>query len=123
MKYHLSSRQSKELMLRATPLEIALPAPPDDPPDWVAWARNAIVQFGEFVKEAEPCVLYVTPNNGDGLSGVIGCIGDQPPRGQFYFGVDAVVCKLDPPVAARRDRLRCQWPGCAILGDQRWPNL
>lgn len=122
MKYHLSSNQAKELVLRATPLEIALPAPPDDPPDWLAWARNAIVQFGEYVVSAEPTVLYVTPNTGDGMAGVIGCIGDQPPKGTFFFSVEAVLCELDPPVAARRERQRCQWPGCAMLGDQRWPS-
>lgn len=122
MKYHLSSRQAKELVLRATPLEIALPAPPNDPPDFLEWARSALIQYGEYIVTAEPTTLYVTPNDGDGLSGLIGMIGDQPPRGVFCITVEVVICELDPPVKARRERTRCQWPGCAVLGERRWPS-
>jgi hypothetical protein len=123
MRFHLSNSQIKNLIIRSTPLAIALPAPPVDPPDWLEWARHAIVQYGEHISTVEPCVLTVSRNgqDGDGLAGYIGSIHNEPPEG-FCWGVDAVVCHLDPPVKPRRERLRVQWPGCAMKGDRRWPE-
>ena len=123
MRYHLSNGQRKELLLRGTPLAIAIPAPPEDPPNWLEWARNVIVEDGQHVVSAEPCTVTVSRSGieGDGLTGFIGTIHEGTPD-FFCWGVDAVVCHLDPPGSSRRDRKRVQWPATAVRGDQRWPE-
>lgn len=125
MKFFLSNTQIKALRATAQPILIALPTPPDDPDDWIEWARGAIVDHGELVIDAEPCVLRCTPTQTDGnLSAVLGAIVDPTgERQRFTFGVDAVVCTLSPERPRHElDRTLVQWPKCAVRGEHRWPR-
>jgi hypothetical protein len=109
MIYYLSSAQHKQLTDRMGPLRIALPAPQDDPADWLQWARSVISEkHRQYVVDAWPEVITVSPSRGGGLDGVIGSIETRD--ADFAWGVEAVLCDLDPPMEARHPRSRPQWP-------------
>jgi hypothetical protein len=121
--YHLSSAQHKQLTDRFGPLLIALPAPEDDPPDWLAWARSVISEkHRAYVVAAVPTVITVGPSRADGLTGVIGEI--EPPDKSFSWGVEVVLCDLDPPGKSRHPRSRPQWPASVDTqtASGRWPR-
>ncbi len=120
--FYLSNGQAKELSIRNTPLLIALPAPEDDPDDWLTWARESIAQFGDYVVSAEPQVITVAPAQRDGLEGVFGrIVHADHKRPALTIGVDAVVVELDPKGKPRSPRTRLQWPGSVRAGSQSWP--
>ena len=125
MHYRLSQRQAKDLLLNRRPLTIALPAPIDEPQDWLAWARGAILDHGELITSAVPEVISVAPNpHRSGLEGYLGAIlTDADPAQTLTIGVDAVVCELWPGGFAKLggEMVRMQWPGVAVRGDAVWP--
>lgn len=124
MHYRLSSRQAKDLLLNRKPLTIALPAPIEEPDDWLAWARGAILDHGELVTSAVPEVISVAPNpHRSGLEGYLGAIiTDDDPAMTLTMGVDAVVCELRPAGRGKiGETVRLQWPGTAVRGDAVWP--
>lgn len=122
MLYRLSNRQVKDLLISGVPLEIMLPAPPDDPPDWLEWSRNRIIGYGQYVTDAQPCSVRVVPRQVprfDNLTDLIGTI-ILDDRKDFSFSVDAVSVLLDGP-NIRNNRQRPQWPLEAVGGEMTWP--
>lgn len=122
MKYHLSNAQRKELLVRAVPLAIAIPAPMDDPDDWLAWAQESLGDEGQYVHRIpEVCTLPVGPLKSDaGLTSVIG--GFVSPAEGFYWRVEVAIVELDPPCTPRGKRVRVQWPGSVQDNFGRWPR-
>ena len=123
MIYHLSSAQHKQLTDRMGPLCIALPAPEVDPPDWLEWAKSMISEkHRQYVTQAVVTTITVGPPQGDGLTGVIGQI--DPPDKTFSWGVEVVLCDLDPPMKSRHLRSKPQWPASVDTGKPfgRWPR-
>lgn len=119
--YHLSSGQLKSLLLRHTPIRIALPAPEDDPPDWLAWARSVLDDdVQDHLVSAVPDVIAVGPGAGhEGLESVIGRI--EPRDRSLVWMVEVVVCDLDP-VKILHPRARTQWPKSVDTSGGRWPR-
>jgi hypothetical protein len=121
--YHLSSAQHKQLTDRMGPLCIALPAPEVDPPDWLSWARSVISEkHRQYVTDAKLTTVSVGPPSGGGLAGVIGQI--DPADTSFCWGVEVLLCDLDPPLKARHPRSRPQWPASVDTqtASGRWPK-
>ena len=120
MKYHLSNGQLKSLLIRHTPIRIALPAPEDDPPDWLEWARSVMDQdIRDRIVRAEPQVIAVGPvGSRDGLAGVIGEI--EPLDRSLIWLVEVCIVDLQP-----RKKLhppaRLQWPKSVDTPSGRWP--
>jgi hypothetical protein len=123
MTYRLSTRQRKDLLARAQTLRIALPAPADDPPDWVAWARSALDPLDqEYVTAAEVDVLTVRPPMGrDGLASVIGDITTDDHAG-LCWRVEVVIVTLEPLGGARHAAGQVRWPGSARIAGLTWPR-
>jgi len=112
MIYRLSNNQRKELLVRGTPLAIAIPAPFSDPEDWLAWAKQSLGDEGQYVhKVPEVMMLPVGPPNTDsGLASIIGNLAtatEQP----FHWLVEVAIVELDPPLSSRHKRSKVQWPG------------
>ena len=122
MKYYLSNAQRKELLVRAVPLAIALPAPMDDPDDWLIWAQEALGDDGQYVhRTPEVFTLPVGPVKSDaGLTSIIG--GFVRPTGEFYWRVEVAVVELDPPCKPRGVRGKIQWPAFVRDNFGRWPR-
>ena len=121
MQYHLSGRQLKSLLIRHTPICIALPAPEDDPPDWLAWARSVLdADVRTHLVSAEPDVITLGPGRGsDGLASVIGEI--EPRDRSIVWQVEVVICDLNP-IKSLHKRERLQWPKCVDTESGRWPR-
>ena len=116
MQYRLGNNQLKELLVRGTPLCICLPTPEEYPDDELAWARQSLGEYGEFVVAADRIDVCVTPSADSGLTGVIGAIVAEPFPDQLTWWVDVIQCHLNPPksIRPRHNRSRPQWPGYAI---------
>lgn len=123
LTYHLSNAQRKELLVRGTPLAIALPTPIDDPPDWLAWARAALGDEGQYVsRRPEIISMAVGPRKSDaGLTSVIGGFVDALTE-PFCWLVEVAIVELDPPTAPRHKRAKVQWPGSVQTKYGRWPK-
>ena len=111
--YELSNRQRKSLLVRGTPIRIALPVPPhaiDDPADW---ARSVLpVDLRQCVVRAEESEITVDPRvGGDHLSGVLGAIvdydRDQP---RWLVTVMAVIVEMSPHNPRHKPETAIQWP-------------
>jgi len=110
MIYYLSSAQHKQLTDRMGPLLIVLPAPEEDPTDWLTWARNQIsAKHRQYVAAASVGVLRVQPPGGTGLQAVIGQISTHSDDALTWC-IEVVFCDLNPPMAARHPRSAPQWP-------------
>lgn len=123
MIYHLSNAQRKELLVRGTPLAIAIPVPMDDPPDWLAWAQAGLGDLGRYVSRApEIMSLPVGPLRSDsGLTSVIGGFVEASPD-SLYWIVEVAVVELDPPDKSRHKRSKVQWPGSVQTKYTTWPK-
>jgi len=123
MIFRLSNRQRKELLIRATPLLVALPAPRDCPESdsgMLAWARRSLPEDSGHVRRAYREDLCVAPPCGDGLSAVIGQIVQGRSAGLCWW-VDCVLVELDPPTQPRHPRTRAAWPAAAVTEQRQWP--
>lgn len=124
MIFRLSNRQRKELLIRATPLLVVLPAPRDcqeNDAGLLKWARHALDEDKQHVTRAyRDDVCVTTPNGHDGLSGVIGQIV-QGRADELCWWVDCVLVELDPLSTPRHPRSRPQWPAAAITANKQWP--
>lgn len=109
--------------MRGTPLAIALPVPMHDPPDWLAWAKEALGDEGRYVtRKPEVMSLAVGPLKSDaGLHSVIGGFVDAKTEA-FYWLVEVAVVELDPPTSMRHKRSKVQWPGSVQTEYGRWPR-
>lgn len=123
MNFRLSNTQKKELLIRATPLRIALPTPPEDPDNWLQWARTSLLEEGKYVTGVFVDRISVTTPSSQGLGSVIGSIvHGEPAYDSLTWGVDVAICNLDPPASPRHDRLPVQWPLYAETNGSRWPD-
>lgn len=123
MLFRLSNTQKKELLIRATPLRIALPTPPEDPDNWLQWARRSLLEEGKYVTGVFVDRVFVTTPSIQGLGSVIGSIvHGEPADDNLTWGVDAAICNLDPPAPPRHGRLPVQWPLYAEHNGVRWPS-
>jgi hypothetical protein len=120
MHYHLSSRQTKALLIRHTPLQIAIPAPEVDPPDWLEWARSVMdSDIRDHITRAVAGVIAVGPPRGsDGLASVIGEI--DPHDRSLVWMVEVVLLDIQP-IKSLHPCLRLQWPKCVDTAGVRWP--
>ena len=110
MRFFLSARQAKELVDRATPIRLAIPMPPDEPRDLVAWARERIPDHARYVRRAEAYEVFCAPNRADGnLAGVIGQI-EEWRDDQLRWIVPVVLVHLDPE-RPRHPPTKIAWPG------------
>lgn len=115
MKFHLSGRQQKELLERATELRIAIPHPPDEV-DALEYARQYLEVPRGAIRAAEAIELTTRPKLGsvittDDLTTCLGAIlhDDQPGQpGLFTAQVVAIVCTL-AATEQPRHRSRTQW--------------
>jgi len=138
MRFILSNTQKKDLLIRNTPILVALPAPAEDPEDWLTWARESIIDQGDCVTFACPELLTVAPSPGRaGLDGFFGQIvsharigndvkswdvSDDPSMAhKLTLRVDAVICYLEPTKARRACSTRPAWPGIVLHNNQQWP--
>lgn len=125
--YLLSSNQQKELLIRKQKVKVALPAPPEDAPDLVAWARSVLPrELSPLVRSAEQEIIevvpkvYSAPAPQQNLTDVLGAIvGPTPPApGLLIIGVDAVVVLLAPD-NPRGGPAPMKWPGNVIIGGKK----
>lgn len=74
-KFRLSSAQLKELQ-RGNRVKIALPIPPEEPPDLLAWARASLPEVDpRRIRRATIAQITVAPGGAtDGLQGRLGVI-------------------------------------------------
>lgn len=126
MIFRLSNNQKKDLLIRAQPLRIVLPAPrdvPDNPAELLTWARDALRESRAHVKKVWRDDICILPNGGDGLSGIIGQIAQGQPEGLCWW-IDCIVCDLDPiGTKPRHGRSQAQWPGAAVTEKRQWPAV
>lgn len=125
MRFRLSTAQRKDLLIRGTPLAVVLPSPVDDPDDWLEWAQQALCEEGIYVTDCRVTTISVAPPSGGGLTGVIGrIVHDQEANADVLtWGVEVVMCDLDPPTKARQQRKRPQWPHYAESRAGKWPEV
>lgn len=123
MRFRLSNAQKKKLAMQGTPLAIALPTPERPPNDWFAWAKQALIEEGIYLTDAYVDMITIAPPSGGGLTGVIGrIVHDQESNADVLtWGVEVVVCHLDPLTGARNSRELLQWPGYAKSPAGKWP--
>lgn len=124
--YRLSNAQAKELLVRGTELQIALPVPPHEVADPLAWARSALEpQIAELCVEAEETELSVaalrkpTPRT---LADHLGHIHHDGSPQQLLQTVVVILVTLRPR-QRRHTASRIQWPHtCLFLGEQVPPK-
>ena len=121
MIYRLSNAQKKQLLIRAVPLTIAIPTPPNYPDDWTDWARRVLVEDGRHVSAVSLDTIAVGPSSDIGMNGVIGEIKHEDDGGGLTWGVDVALVYLDPPDPARHQRTKPQWPALAEHNGVQWP--
>jgi len=123
MRFRLSNAQRKDLLIRGTPLAVALPVPVTDPDDWFEWARKSLCEEGIYVAGVDVQTITVAPPSGAGLTGIIGRIvhDDAANADVLTWGVEVLVCDLDPPTKPRQPRKRLQWPQYAESIAGKWP--
>lgn len=125
--YQLSNRQAKELMLRGATLDIALPAPYEDPDSWIRWARDSLPLHAARIVSAEPSVLRVSFDSvaKSGLSGFLGrFVQGGKEDGLLCWNVEVVICRLVPPDNQKpRSSVGLQWPGSANVDGHIWPRV
>jgi len=132
IRYTLSNRQRTALFTRDTAIRIALPVHPIDidsldaagPQQLRRWAAARLdgIRLDE-VQSAELVDLYVVRSSGgDGLTGVLGTVADEPPPEDLLsLVVTAVVARLARGSTTRHASDRIQWPGSATSPDRKWP--
>lgn len=119
--YQLSNAQRKELLVRATPVFLALPAPPRDPRDPIDWARSVLPSdVRHLVHTADQESVEVAPKPTgprNTLTDVLGAIvGPKPPASLYTVWIDCiVVCLLPPGDEARHKGGPVQWPVNVII--------
>lgn len=125
IRFELSNGQKKALLIRAQPLRIALPAPAIAPENWLLWARESLWEHGRLITGVIQDHIDVCSPSGQGMSGVIGRIVRQDETPVLTWGVDVIICNVDPPVKARHPREVVQWPGRAfnVETGQEWPSV
>jgi hypothetical protein len=122
--YLLSSNQQKELLIRHQKLEVALPVPPDDPPDLVDWARSVLPEdFRPLVESARYDTIEVSPKvnaSDENLTDVLGAIigKDGPPAGILTIWVEAVIVRLSPR-SPRGGPGPMKWPQNVVIGGRK----
>lgn len=123
MRFRLSNAQRKDLLIRGVPLAVALPTPVHDPDDWLEWARRAFCEEGIYVTDVRVDTISVAPPSGGGLTGVIGrIVHDQDANADVLtWGVEVLICDLDPPTKPRESRNWLQWPQYAESRVAKWP--
>jgi hypothetical protein len=110
--YELSNRQRKSLLVRGTPLRIALPVPPHEIEDPMSWAQSVLPRdVRQYVRSAEEQEITVDPLTiGENLTGVLGAIReydrDQP---RWLLTVVVVVVTLEPDDIRHKPE-RLAWP-------------
>ncbi len=119
--YILSSAQQKALLIRAAPIELALPQPPVEVRDWLDWSRSVLpTDLRHLVRRAEPASIMVRPKPGGGrgtLTELLGDIMDET-RGQFCVEINIVAVTLAPD-HPRNAQLPLQWPSNVTIDGVR----
>lgn len=120
MHYHLSGGQLKSLLVRHTPIKIALPSPEEDQDDFMKWAKSVMDDdVREYLFSAETDVIAVGPGRGaEGLSSVIGEI--DPRDRSIVWMVEIIVCHFKPRKSLH-PCARLQWPKSVDTASGRWP--
>jgi hypothetical protein len=119
MKFRLSNRQRKELMIRGTQLQIAIPAPAYECDDAAAYFAAAVDLGGATIVDVHEDELHVGLPTGRGDPSVserrLGepLVSDPPP--EILTGVWLVlVATLRGPDQIRRRSDRPTWPGMIV---------
>lgn len=125
IKYSLSNRQQKELLIRGQTLRIAIPIHVDgDDHDWLGYARRSMIaDHAQYISGAEPDVLWTDLSHGiggTGVSSVLGRIVDYANDARLPVSVEVVICELTPPVTPRGAQ-PLQWPGRLEIDGVTWP--
>lgn len=113
--YLLSNRQRKDLLVRGTELQIALPVPPHEIDDPTDWAKSVIpsdlrdMVFGS-AEETEVYVRALKKDLRDDLTSHFGEIYEEPDADSLMLTIVAVVITLRPP-NCRHKFDKIQWPG------------
>jgi hypothetical protein len=120
VKYHLSNGQLKSLLIRHTPIRIALPAPEHDPPDWLEWARAVMDDdIHDRIVAAEPAVIAIGPHRAaEGLGSII---GEIEPRDRSLIWLCEVCIVNLQPLKKLHPPTRLQWPKSVDTASGRWP--
>lgn len=113
IRYELSDRQRKEILVRGSQLRIALPVPPYDLEDPLVWARDVlpadIRQLAISAEEAEIAVKAMrTTTAVPTLTSHLGEIVEDDTH--MYCQTVVVVVVTLRPQHCRRDFPRVQWP-------------
>jgi hypothetical protein len=123
-QYILSNAQQKDLLIRKTPVILALPAPPDEPADPVDWARSVLQEdVRELITGVRLELLQVAPYPAgprDTLTQLLGAIVEEPPADQWTIWVDAALVTLAPQYP-RHPAGKPQWPLAVLIGGRRVP--
>lgn len=118
MKYFLSNRQAKELLVRAAPITVALPVPPGPPRDWTAWARSVLpAEIATYVRAAAERRVIIEPAIGTDLIDITAVLG-----GIVRYQSLAIVVELCVPHPRSPGSGKIQWPvDVEINGQRKFP--
>lgn len=132
IRYRLSNRQRKELLVRNSAIRVAIPVHPIDIDtldaadasqlrQWAA-ARLDGIEARE-VRTAELVDLFVVLcGPADGLTGVLGAISDAPPSEDTLSVImTCIVVDLARSTSPRHVSDQVQWPGSAVSPRREYP--
>lgn len=121
--YHLSGRQRKDLLVRHTSLQIALPVPPHAVDDALDWARSVLPtdlrEMATSAEERELTVAAIRGGDPELLTTHLGAIVG-PEVATYVQTVVAIVVTLTPPVC-RHTSTKVQWPHEVLFQGIRLP--
>lgn len=112
--YALSNRQRKELLERARPISIAIPAPDAEDYDVTDFVVRALPEIERaWIVQAEEVPIPVNPLiRPDGLAAKLGSIVRNEDRDTtWHILVVCVVVELQAERVSRQKRGLTQWPG------------
>lgn len=128
MQYLLSNRQRTELFVRRHPLQLALPVPPQELADPLAWSISVLpADVAALVTNAEEQDIFVRAvrtnlnKQPDCLAHHLGTIVRDPGPEDFVQCVVVVVVSLTPPNPNSRPQPPA-WPLAVKFRDQVLPG-
>ena len=123
IRYQLSNRQAKELLVRRRTIHVALPNPPEE--NLLAWAKASLDLDPAHVVQAAIVDLLVAIPLVDipGLTGLLGAILDEERPDLLTQRVVACDVTLDPTQTPKGESTELQWPGKALVRDAWIPQM
>ena len=119
LHYRLSNRQRKDLAIRATELQIAIPIPIDWPDaSDVDQLRQFVIDSlpdehltGDQIKSVEETSVAVSPPQQPADSPIGHILPDERAAGKFHLVAEVVIAKIATSPKPRHWSTKIEWPG------------